>query len=100
MWEDLAPLGLRVGVKEPGGRGVGSKAGAFPPSVSVHVLLCHSLIHTLIPSLTNSFTDSLIHSLSHSLIHSLIHSFIQEWVVRCRVWTTHFAGYRKHKLMC
>jgi len=81
VWEDLEPLGLRVGVKEPGGRGVGSRgAGAFPPSVSVHVLLCHSLIHTLIPSLTNSFTDSLIHSLSFP--HSL------EWVVRGRVYHT------------
>ena len=93
MWEDLEPLALRVGVKEPGGRAVGSReAGAFPASVSVHVLLCHSLTHTCIPSLANSFTDS--------LSHSLIHSFIQEWVVRCRVCTTHFAGFCKHKLMC
>lgn len=60
---DLEPLALRVGVKELGGRGIGSRgAGAFPPSVSVHKLLCHSLIR----SLTNSFTDSFTLSFTHS----------------------------------
>ena len=64
---DLEPLALRVGVKELGGRGIGSRgAGAFPLSVSVHELLCHSLVHTLIRSLTNSFTDSFTLSFTHS----------------------------------
>ena len=63
---DLEPLALRVGVKELGGRGIGSRgAGAFPPSVSVHKLLCHSLIRSL------KQMCQALHKV-HSLIHSRV----------------------------